>query len=122
MADFNTQGMTSIKDLVRRVIALHACGMEMTLLTVCPNSDAVLEAAIKVAAASNMPMLFAATLNQVDRDGGYTALGWRAVGLLATHLTGFSSPQHIRGYFLRYVLLQDQDHAFDVRTVCLNGN
>jgi tagatose-1,6-bisphosphate aldolase non-catalytic subunit AgaZ/GatZ len=44
------------------------------LLAVCPNSDAVLEAAVKVAAANDMPMLFAATLNQVDRDGGYT--GW----------------------------------------------
>jgi len=34
----------------------------------------VLEAAVQVAAANNAPMLFAATLNQVDRDGGYT--GW----------------------------------------------
>ena len=47
---------------------------QITLLAVCPNSGAVLEAAIKAAAASHMPMLFAATLNQVDRDGGYT--GW----------------------------------------------
>jgi tagatose-1,6-bisphosphate aldolase non-catalytic subunit AgaZ/GatZ len=44
------------------------------LLAVCPNSVAVLEAAVKVAARSHTPMLFAATLNQVDRDGGYT--GW----------------------------------------------
>jgi tagatose-1,6-bisphosphate aldolase non-catalytic subunit AgaZ/GatZ len=46
----------------------------LTLLAVCPNSAAVLEAAVNVAAQNNAPMLFAATLNQVDRDGGYT--GW----------------------------------------------
>lgn len=74
MPDFSTQRVTSIKDMVHRVIALRARGMQMTLLAICPNSDAVLEATIKVAAANNMPMLFAATLNQVDRDGGYT--GW----------------------------------------------
>jgi len=47
---------------------------EMTLLAVCPNSEAVLEAAVKSAAINNSVMLFAATLNQVDTDGGYT--GW----------------------------------------------
>ncbi len=74
MTDFNTQTLTSIKQIVLRLIALRARGIQITLLAVCPNSDAVLEAAIKVAAASNTPMLLAATLNQVDRDGGYT--GW----------------------------------------------
>jgi tagatose-1,6-bisphosphate aldolase non-catalytic subunit AgaZ/GatZ len=49
-------------------------GVQLTLLAVCPNSAAVLEAAVKVASQANAPMLFAATLNQVDRDGGYT--GW----------------------------------------------
>lgn len=66
--------MTSIQHIVRRIIALRASGTQVTLLAVCPNSDAVLEAAVKVATANDMPMLFAATLNQVDRDGGYT--GW----------------------------------------------
>jgi D-tagatose-1,6-bisphosphate aldolase subunit GatZ/KbaZ len=66
--------MTSIRHIVRRIIALRASGTQVTLLAVCPNSDAVLEAAVKVATANDMPMLFAATLNQVDRDGGYT--GW----------------------------------------------
>ncbi len=59
---------------MRRIIELQQQGIRLTLLAVCPNSAAVLEAAVKVAAANNMPMLFAATLNQVDRDGGYT--GW----------------------------------------------
>jgi D-tagatose-1,6-bisphosphate aldolase subunit GatZ/KbaZ len=66
--------MTSLKGIVCRIIALRARDVRITLLAVCPNSDAVLEAAVKVAAANDMPMLFAATLNQVDRDGGYT--GW----------------------------------------------
>lgn len=66
--------MTAIHQIIRKIIALRARGVQITLLAVCPNSDAVLEASIKVAAANEAPMLFAATLNQVDRDGGYT--GW----------------------------------------------
>jgi tagatose-1,6-bisphosphate aldolase non-catalytic subunit AgaZ/GatZ len=65
----------SLDALVRTLIDLRAGGKaEVTLLAVCPNSEAVLEAAVQVAAANRTPMLFAATLNQVDRDGGYT--GW----------------------------------------------
>jgi D-tagatose-1,6-bisphosphate aldolase subunit GatZ/KbaZ len=66
--------MVGLQDIVRRLIALRGRGTCITLLAICPNSDAVLEAAVKTAAANHMPMLFAATLNQVDRDGGYT--GW----------------------------------------------
>jgi tagatose-1,6-bisphosphate aldolase non-catalytic subunit AgaZ/GatZ len=67
--------MQSISDLVRRMIDMRE-GEERTytLLAVCPNSAAVLEAAVLAAARNRTPMLFAATLNQVDRDGGYT--GW----------------------------------------------
>lgn len=64
----------SVKELVHQLIDLGKQDKRLTLLAVCPNSEAVLEAAIKVASANNMPMLFAATLNQVDRGGGYT--GW----------------------------------------------
>ena len=63
-----------IKSLVQRVKELQDGDTPITLLAVCPNSDAVLEAAIEVAARTLAPMLFATTLNQVDRDGGYT--GW----------------------------------------------
>lgn len=64
-----------LTNLVRTLIDLRANGKaQVTLLAVCPNSEAVLEAAVQVAAANHTPMLFAATLNQVDRDGGYT--GW----------------------------------------------
>ncbi|MCS7260370.1 MAG: class II D-tagatose-bisphosphate aldolase, non-catalytic subunit, partial [Anaerolineae bacterium] len=66
--------MKPLNEIVARMIALRAQGIQLTLLAACPNSAAVLEAAVKVAAANNLPMLFAATLNQVDRDGGYT--GW----------------------------------------------
>jgi D-tagatose-1,6-bisphosphate aldolase subunit GatZ/KbaZ len=45
-----------------------------TLLAVCPNSETVLEAAIRAAKRADAPILFAATLNQVDIDRGYT--GW----------------------------------------------
>jgi len=63
-----------LNQIVHKMIALRKQGIMMTLLAVCPNSIAVLEAAVKIAELNNMPMLFAATLNQVDRDGGYT--GW----------------------------------------------
>ena len=46
----------------------------MTLLAVCPNSSAVLEAAVNAAAKNRSVMLFAATLNQVDFEASYT--GW----------------------------------------------
>jgi D-tagatose-1,6-bisphosphate aldolase subunit GatZ/KbaZ len=69
--------MGPIQGLIRSILQLRREGQaQITLLAVCPNSVAVLEAAVKVAAENHMPMLFAATLNQVDRDGGYT--GWTA--------------------------------------------
>lgn len=39
-----------------------------------PNSEAVVRAALRAACEARAPLLFAAALNQVDRDGGYT--GW----------------------------------------------
>jgi D-tagatose-1,6-bisphosphate aldolase subunit GatZ/KbaZ len=63
-----------LKEMVRRVAELQGGGTPLTLLAVCPNSDAVLEASVLAAARTATPMLFATTLNQVDRDGGYT--GW----------------------------------------------
>jgi D-tagatose-1,6-bisphosphate aldolase subunit GatZ/KbaZ len=73
--------MQQLGDLVRTIIRLRESGRaRLTLLAVCPNSDAVLEAAIQIAARNNVPMLFAATLNQVDRDGGYTR--WTPAGFV----------------------------------------
>ena len=45
-----------------------------TVLAVCPNSEAVVKAAVRAAKEAEAPLFFAATLNQVDLDGGYT--GW----------------------------------------------
>jgi D-tagatose-1,6-bisphosphate aldolase subunit GatZ/KbaZ len=66
--------MLPLNSLIQRIIELRQQGIFITLLAVCPNSSAVLEAAVKVASKNQTPMLFAATLNQVDIDGGYT--GW----------------------------------------------
>ena len=48
--------------------------VQHTLLAVCPNSEVVACAALQAAKEARAPLLYAATLNQVDRDGGYT--GW----------------------------------------------
>ena len=67
--------MLPLNLVVQRMIELRRQrAIQVTLLAVCPNSSAVLKAGVIVAARNNAPMLFAATLNQVDRDGGYT--GW----------------------------------------------
>lgn len=67
--------MKDLNSVVKIIIDFrYKNALEMTLLAVCPNSEAVLEAAVKAASKNNSIMLFAATLNQVDIDGGYT--GW----------------------------------------------
>jgi len=49
-------------------------GIGRTLFAACPNSRAVIRAAIRSAKRCNAPIKFAATLNQVDFDRGYTGL------------------------------------------------
>lgn len=66
--------MKSLNEVIQTLLRLRQEGIPLTLLAACPNSEAVLEAAVKTAALNHAPMLFAATLNQVDLDGGYT--GW----------------------------------------------
>ena len=56
-------------------------GARHTLLAVCPNSEAVTRAALLAAQEARTPLLYAATLNQVDRNGGYT--GWTPDSLTA---------------------------------------
>lgn len=46
--------------------------IKRTIFAACPNSLAVLRASLISAKRCNAPMKFAATLNQVDLDGGYT--------------------------------------------------
>lgn len=83
--------MSTIQAMIARQIALRQQGIRVTLLAVCPNSDAVLEAAVLAAARNNAPMLFAATLNQVDRDGGYT--GWTPA-VFVEHLRAYAKKYH----------------------------
>jgi D-tagatose-1,6-bisphosphate aldolase subunit GatZ/KbaZ len=49
-------------------------GESRTLFAACPNSLAVIRAALRAAKRNNAPIKFAATLNQVDLQGGYTGL------------------------------------------------
>ena len=64
-----------LRKLLDRVQELTAQGHKpMTLLAVCPNSPAVIKAAFRAAKRNNAPIMFAATLNQVDGDGGYTGM------------------------------------------------
>ena len=64
---------TAESGAVTRIVARLTEPFEkVSLLAVCPNSDAVARAALAAAQEANAPILFAATLNQVDRDGGYT--------------------------------------------------
>ena len=59
--------------ILQRIQELTKAGHKpMTLLAVCPNSPSVIKAAFRAAKRNNAPILFAATLNQVDGDGGYT--------------------------------------------------
>lgn len=64
-----------LRQILDRIQALTAEGHKpMTLLAVCPNSPAVIKAAFRAAKRNNAPIMFAATLNQVDNDGGYTGM------------------------------------------------
>ena len=64
---------TKVEKILNRIQELTAEGHKpMTLLAVCPNSPSVIRAAFRAAKRNNAPIKFAATLNQVDGDGGYT--------------------------------------------------
>ncbi len=56
-------------------------GIVPTIFAICPNSEAVVKAAILAAKEAEAPLFFAATLNQVDIDRGYT--GWRQADFVA---------------------------------------
>jgi tagatose-1,6-bisphosphate aldolase non-catalytic subunit AgaZ/GatZ len=59
--------------ILRRIDELQERGHQpVTLLAVCPNSLAVIRAALRAAKRNNAPLKFATTLNQVDYDRGYT--------------------------------------------------
>ncbi len=67
--------MKNLNAIIKDLISLREAGKPaMTLLAVCPNSEAVLESAVYTAAKNRSFMLLAATLNQVDFEASYT--GW----------------------------------------------
>ncbi len=49
-------------------------GIKRTLFAACPNSIAVIRASLNAAKRNNAPIKFAATLNQVDINKGYTGM------------------------------------------------
>lgn len=61
--------------ILQRIDKLRAeTGVSRTIFAACPNSLAVIKASLRAAKRNNAPIKFAATLNQVDIDGGYTHL------------------------------------------------
>ncbi|HNY15544.1 MAG TPA: class II D-tagatose-bisphosphate aldolase, non-catalytic subunit, partial [Bacteroidales bacterium] len=70
-----TAGKPYLEFLLEGIRSLEATtGIKRTIFAACPNSLAVIRAALKSAKRNNSPIKFAATLNQVDDDGGYTGL------------------------------------------------
>jgi len=65
-----------IVDLILRTIDELSDGQDRraTLLGICPVSRSTVRASIECAKLLNFPLMFVATLNQVDIDGGYTGL------------------------------------------------
>ena len=67
--------MPKTEQLLRRIDELEReTGVRRTIFAACPNSPAVISASIRAAKRNNAPIYFAATLNQIDCDGGYTGM------------------------------------------------
>ena len=71
----NPQNLPLVEYVLGRIQTLKKeTGTGRTIFAACPNSRAVIRAAIRSAKRCNAPIKFAATLNQVDFDRGYTGL------------------------------------------------
>jgi len=69
------EGRPLMDFILRRMDEIRAAdGISRTIFAACPNSAAVIKASLRAARRWNSPIKFAATLNQVDIDGGYTGL------------------------------------------------
>lgn len=67
--------MAKTEKLLHRIDELEReSGIRRTIFAACPNSPTVIRAALRAAKRNNAPIYFAATLNQVDCDGGYTGM------------------------------------------------
>jgi len=61
--------------ILKRIKQLEAqTGIKRTLFAACPNSLEVIRATLRAAKRNHAPIKFAATLNQVDTDRGYTGM------------------------------------------------
>jgi len=67
--------MAKTEKLLQRIDELEReTGIRRTIFAACPNSTAVIRAALRAAKRNRAPIYFAATLNQIDCDGGYTGM------------------------------------------------
>lgn len=67
--------MKKTEQLLHRIDELEKeTGVRRTIFAACPNSPTVIRASLQAAKRNNAPIYFAATLNQVDCDGGYTGM------------------------------------------------
>lgn len=69
------KNMAKTEQLLNRIAELEKeTGVKRTVFAACPNSIALIRAAFRAAKRNNAPIYFAATLNQIDGDGGYTGM------------------------------------------------
>ena len=67
--------MAKTEQLLNKLEALRQeTGVARTIFAVCPNSLSVIRASFRAAKRNHAPIYFAATLNQIDGDGGYTGM------------------------------------------------
>ncbi|HYX08153.1 MAG TPA: class II D-tagatose-bisphosphate aldolase, non-catalytic subunit [Bacteroidales bacterium] len=71
----SSEGLPLMDYILQRLKILEEeTGTKRTIFAACPNSLSVIKASLRAAKRCNAPIKFAATLNQVDMDGGYTHL------------------------------------------------
>ena len=67
--------MPKTEELLHKLDGLRErTGIPRTIFAACPNSPTVIRASLRAAKRNNAPIYFAATLNQIDCDGGYTGM------------------------------------------------
>jgi tagatose-1,6-bisphosphate aldolase non-catalytic subunit AgaZ/GatZ len=88
--------MRKTEKLLQRIDQLQKeTGIPRTIFAACPNSPTVIRASLQAAKRNNAPIYFAATLNQVDCDGGYTGMTQEAFTRLVrfeTERINFTGP------------------------------
>ena len=88
--------MRKTEKLLQRIDQLQKeTGIPRTIFAACPNSPTVIRASLRAAKRNNAPIYFAATLNQIDCDGGYTGMTQEAfvrTVRFETERVNFTSP------------------------------